>query len=249
MNENDIFGYDYYRALWLLSLERMYMTILIVEDEAKMREFIKLYLVKEGYDTLEAADGQEALDMFAAHAIDLIILDVMMPKLDGFQVCQEIRAKSNVAMIMLTAVEGELDQVKGYDYGVDDYVLKPFKIKVLLAKISRILRVREDQKRRNNMSGDIFELDGLVVDVDGRKLFIEGQEVDLSPKVLDLLLYMVHNKGLALTRWQILEGVWGYDFEGGSRVVDNHIKKLRKKLAKYAYCVETVVTVGYRFVL
>ena len=225
------------------------MTILIVEDEAKMREFIKLYLIKEGYDVLEAPDGQQALERFNDNKIDLVILDIMMPKLDGFAVSRAIRKYSKVPIVMLTAVEGEVDQVKGYEYGADDYVVKPFKIKILLAKINRIIKSRLEQSIENNLTHDTFVYESLTVDIAGKRAMINELDLKLTPKLIELLIYLIAHKGIALSREQILEHVWGYDFEGGTRVVDNHIKKLRQKLDKYSSCVETVVSVGYKFIL
>lgn len=214
-------------------------TILIVEDEAKMREFISLYLRKENYQILEAENGEEAIEVFNKHNVDLMVLDVMMPKLDGFQVCAKIREVSNAPIIILTAIEKEMEQVKGYELGADDYVTKPFKIKILLAKIKRQLTRQAERKHLERIEDDNnnwFIHENLEINIDGREVYINQQEVTLSPKEYELLEYLVINKGVALTRDQILENVWGYDFEGGIRVVDNHIKKLRAKLSKYSNC-------------
>lgn len=220
----------------------MEKSILVVEDESKMREFISLYLRKEGYKVIEAYNGEVGVEKFKENKIDLIVLDVMMPKLNGFEVCKRIREKSKVPIIILTAIEKEMDQIKGYELGADDYVTKPFKAKILIAKIKRLFeRLREETGKK------VFIYDKLKIDLDGREVFINGRKIKLAPKEFELLEYLVINKGIALTRNQILENVWGYDFEGETRVVDNHIKKLRNKLENYAVYIETVISVGYKF--
>lgn len=217
-------------------------SILVVEDESKIREFIRLYLRKEGYKVIEAYNGEVALKKFTEHKIDLIVLDVMMPKLNGFEVCKKIREKSKVPIIILTAIEEEKDHIRGYELGADDYVTKPFKVKILIAKIKRLLeRVREENDKK------VFIYEKLKIDIDGREVFVSGRKIKLAPKEFDLLEYLVVNKGIALTRNQIIENVWGYDFEGENRVVDNHIKKLRNKLENYSILIKTVISVGYKF--
>ncbi len=203
--------------------------VLVVEDESKMREFICLYLRKEGYQVIEAHNGEIALEKFRENKIDLIILDVMMPKLNGFEVCKRIREKSKVPIIILTAIEKEMDQVKGYELGADDYVTKPFKAKILLAKIKRLFERLKEENDKNILIYNTFK-----IDLDGRELYINEEKIKLAPKEFELLEYLVINKGIALTRNQILDHVWGYDFDGETRVIDNHIKKLRSKLANYA---------------
>lgn len=225
------------------------MTILLVEDEGKIREFVKLYLLKEGYEVLEATDGHEALRLFDSAPVHLVILDIMMPGLDGFAVSETMRSISSVPIIMLTALESEDNHVKGYELGADDYVTKPFKIKVLLAKIKRLLTSREALMAEKNLSEDHFIYEGLSVDFDANQVTVSGQVLKLTPKEYGLLTYLIQNRNLVLSRDQILEHVWGYDFEGGTRVVDNHIKKLRRHLGKYSLCIETVVSVGYKFIL
>lgn len=216
--------------------------ILVVEDENKMREFISLYLRNEGYDVIEADTGEAAIEKFEIDEIELIVLDIMMPKLDGFQVCERIREKSKVPIIILTAIEKEMEQVRGYGLGADDYVTKPFKIKVLMAKIKRLLeRLKEENDKR------VIIHDELKIDIDGREVWIKDREIKFAPKEFELLEYLVENKGIALSRSQALEHVWGYDFEGETRVVDNHIRKLRSKLEGYAPCIKTVISVGYKF--
>ncbi|MCT4584609.1 MAG: response regulator transcription factor [Peptostreptococcaceae bacterium] len=219
----------------------MKKNILVVEDENKISEFISLYLKKEGYKVFEASDGQIALEKFEENEIDLIVLDIMMPRLNGFEVCKKIREKSKVPIIILTAIEEEMDHIKGYELGADDYVTKPFKIKILMAKIKRLLQ------RFNKNDNDIFVHDKLKIDFDGREVFMDSKKIKLAPKEFDLLIYLIKNKGIALSRNQILENIWGYDFEGENRVVDNHIKKLRNKLENYSSLIETIISVGYKF--
>lgn len=219
----------------------MKKNILVVEDENKISEFISLYLKKEGYKVFEASDGQIALEKFEENEIDLIVLDIMMPRLNGFEVCKKIREKSKVPIIILTAIEEEMDHIKGYELGADDYVTKPFKIKILMAKIKRLLQ------RINKNDNDIFVHDKLKIDFDGREVFIDSKKIKLAPKEFDLLIYLIKNKGIALSRNQILENIWGYDFDGENRVVDNHIKKLRNKLENYSSLIETIIFVGYKF--
>ncbi|QZY56919.1 response regulator transcription factor [Crassaminicella profunda] len=220
----------------------MEKTILIVEDESKIREFISLYLRKEGYKVMEAYNGEVALKKFSENKIDLIVLDVMMPKLNGFEVCKKIRENSKVPIIILTAIEDEREHVKGYELGADDYVTKPFKIKILIAKIKRIL-----ERMKEEINKKVFIYEKLKIDVDGKEVFINEKKIKLAPREFGLLEYLVRNKGIALTRNQILENVWGYDFEGETRVVDNHIKKVRSKLGNYSVFIETVISVGYKF--
>lgn len=220
----------------------MKKTVMIVEDEARIREFVGLYLRKEGYDVVEACDGEDAVEKFKTHDIDLIVLDVMMPKLNGFEVCQRIREKSSLPIIILTAVEEESEHVRGYELGADDYVTKPFKVKILIAKINRIFEKTSQLENKN-----VFEYEGLKADFDGRSASLDGRDIKLAPKEFELLYYLIQNNGIALSRDRILERIWGYDFEGDTRVVDNHIKKLRNKLGEYSKLIHTVVSVGYKF--
>lgn len=225
------------------------MRVLIVEDEAKIREFVALFIKKSGHEILEAEDGEIGIAMFENNEIDLVLLDIMMPKMNGFQVCKKIRETSSVPIIILTAIEEDSDQIRGYELGADDYVLKPFKIDILMAKVNRLLKAREERSRKMNESEESFRYETLVIDFSVRKTYVNNDFIRLAPKEFDLLEYLILNKGLSLSRDKLLEFVWGYDFEGGNRVVDNHIKKLRNKLGKYGGCIETVVSVGYRFVI
>jgi len=216
--------------------------ILVVEDENRMREFIALFLRRDGYNVIEAENGMVALEKFEAGDIDLVVLDIMMPIINGFQVCSEIRKKSQVPIIILTAIEEENQQVKGYEIGADDYVTKPFKINILMAKIKRIVG-KIDMENENNK--EVFE--GLTIDFEGRSVELDGKSLKLAPKEYELLEYLVRNKNIALSREKILDNVWGYDFLGETRVVDNHIKKLRSKLGTYSKYIATVMSVGYKF--
>lgn len=215
--------------------------ILIVEDESQLREFIGLYYKAEGYKISEASDGEEALSMFKEAQYDLVVLDIMMPKLDGYEVCKQIRQGSNVPIIILTAITTEESELKCYELGADDYVTKPLKGKTLIAKSKRMLE-RYAKK-------DAFTYEDLILEFDSRLLKIKGQIVELAPKEYDLLYHLILNKNIALSRESLLDSVWGYTFYGQTRVVDNHIKKIRKKLGDYASLIQTVSKVGYRLQL
>jgi len=220
----------------------MKKNILIIEDESKIREFIGIYLRKEGYKVIEAENGEVGLLKFSKTKIDLIVLDIMMPKLNGFEVCKKIRETSDVPIIILTAIEEEQDHIYGYEIGADDYVTKPFKVKILIAKIKRQLEKNKDVSNKI-----IYIYDELKIDLDGREVYISDEIIKLAPKEFELLAYLLINKGIALNRNQILEHVWGYDFEGETRVVDNHIKKLRNKFGKYSDLIQTIISIGYKF--
>lgn len=211
--------------------------VLVVDDERKIREFISFFLKKEGYEVIEASNGLEAINILKERTVDLVLLDLMMPILKGFEASREIRTFSNVPIIMLTAVEGEADHIEGYEAGVDDYITKPFKMPILIAKIKRLF----SDKKINN----IF-INSLKINTDSREVSLEDEKIQLAPKEYDLLVYMIENKNIALSRDQLLEEVWGFDFEGGTRVVDNHIKKLRSKLGTFSASIVTVTGVGYK---
>jgi len=211
--------------------------VLVVDDERKIREFVSFFLKKEGYEVIEASNGLEAINILKEGTVDLVLLDLMMPILNGFEASRDIRAFSNVPIIMLTAVEGEADHIEGYEAGVDDYITKPFKMPILMAKIKRLF---SDKKIKN-----LF-INSLKIDIDSREVSLEDEKIQLAPKEYDLLVYMIENKNIALSRDQLLEEVWGFDFEGGTRVVDNHIKKLRSKLGPFSASIVTVTGVGYK---
>jgi len=216
--------------------------ILVADDEARMRKLVGDLLKKEGYSVREAEDGIKALDAFKeTDNIDLVILDVMMPGYDGWTVCREIRKLSPVPIIMLTARGEENDELFGFDLGADEYVTKPFSLKILAARVQALLRRAE-----NNSSG-VKSFDGLDIDEEGRYVFVDGNRVEMSPKEFELLSYLAGNAGRALSRDQILNAVWDYDYFGDVRTVDTHIKKLRLKLGTKNEIIQTVRGLGYRF--
>ncbi|QEK13334.1 response regulator transcription factor [Crassaminicella thermophila] len=215
--------------------------VLIIEDESRMRRLIGDYLKREGYDVLEAEDGQEGLDLFRQENIDLVILDIMLPKYDGWTVCREIRKESSVPVLMLTARSEESDELFGFELGADEYITKPFRPKILVARVKALL------KRFNMEEESAISFEGIEIDCDAHKVFIDGKEIEMTPKEYELLVYLMNNEGKALTREQILDGVWGYDYYGDLRTVDTHIKRLRVKLKEKSNFVQTVRGVGYRF--
>lgn len=217
--------------------------ILVVDDESRMRKLVKDFLVRQGYTVLEAADGMEAMDYFYEDKdIALIILDVMMPKMDGWQVCREIRMHSKVPIIMLTARSEERDELQGFDLGVDEYISKPFSPKILVARVEAILR-------RTQGSGNTDEISagGIVVDKAAHTVMSDGSPVDLSFKEFELLTYFIENQGIALSREKILNNVWDYDYFGDARTIDTHVKKLRSKLGDKGEYIKTIWGMGYKF--
>lgn len=218
------------------------MKILVVDDEELIRDVIKEYLSHENYIYVEAKNGEEAIDVFKFHLdIDLVIMDIMMPKLDGFSACKEIKKIKDVPVIMLSARKEEYDKLLGFDLGIDDYVTKPFSPKELMARIKAIM------KRKNGEEIENFTYRDLVVDYKGHTVKIDGQELKLTPKEYDLLTYFIKNKNIALTREQLLSNIWGYDFFGDDRTIDTHIKMLRNNLGKYRDLIVTIRAVGYKF--
>ena len=216
--------------------------ILVVDDEARMRKLIKDFLTAKDYVVLEAANGQDALDIFNADkTINLIILDVMMPVLDGWATLREIRATSKVPIIMLTARGEERDELFGFELGVDEYIAKPFSPKILVARVEAIL------KRAFPTQEDVKDLDGIVIDKVAHKVTVDGKDIDLSMKEFELLVYLTDNAGIALSREKILNSVWNYEYFGDSRTIDSHIKKVRKKLGKKGAHIQTVRGLGYKF--
>lgn len=216
------------------------MKILVVDDEKLIRNVIKEYLLNEKYEVLEAENGFDALRVLSENKVDLIILDIMMPKMDGYECLKEIRKSLTIPVIMLSARKEEEDKLSGFNLGVDDYVTKPFSPKELVARVKAHLK-------RNN-STDVYTYKDLEVDYLGRKVMIEGKEVSLTPKEYELLLYFIKNKKVALSREQLLSNVWDYDYYGDDRTVDTHVKTLRKHLGKYKDMIVTVRAVGYKFV-
>ncbi len=216
--------------------------ILIVDDEIRIREMIRKYAEYEGFQVAEAANGMAAVEMCETQAFDLVVMDIMMPELDGFSACRQIKKTApDMPIIMLSALGEEYDKVHGFDLGVDDYVVKPFSGKELMMRIHAIL------KRTRSGAGEVFRSGGLEIDYSARTVSIDGSRVGLSPKEYELLVYLVKNAGIALTREQILQTVWGYDFFGDDRTLDTHIKLLRKNLGEYSRLIVTLRGVGYRF--
>ena len=216
------------------------MRILIVDDESNIRSLIRKYAVYEGYQVDEAADGATAVDKCRLNSYDLVIMDVMMPELDGFSACREIRRFSQVPMLMLSARGEEYDRIHGFELGVDDYVVKPFSPRELMMRVGAIIK-------RSGGAGECVVIDDMRVDYTARRVTIAGEELSLSPKEYELLFFMVRNRGIALTRERLINEVWGYDFYGDDRTLDTHIKLLRKSLGDYASRITTLRGVGYRF--
>ena len=219
------------------------LKILVVDDEARMRKLVKDFLTKDNFDVLEAADGVEALDLFYAQKeIALVILDVMMPRMDGWEVCREIRACSRVPVIMLTARADEKDELQGFGLGVDEYISKPFSPKILVARVEAILR------RTNHLGEEEKKLEagGIVIDRAAHSVTIDGKSVDLSYKEFELLTYFVENKEIALSREKILNNVWNYDYFGDARTIDTHVKKLRSKMGEKGDLIKTIWGMGYK---
>lgn len=217
--------------------------ILVVDDESRMRKLIKDFLVAKGYSILEAEDGEKALEIFEQNSsnIRLIILDVMMPKLDGWSVLRQIRQTSTVPIIMLTARGEEQDELFGFELGVDEYISKPFSPKILAARVEAIL------KRVEGNHKDVKDCGGIEIDKEGRTVSIDGKIIELSLREYELLVYLVENENIALSRDKILNNVWNYDYYGDSRTIDSHIKKIRHKLGKKGKYIKTIRGVGYKF--
>ncbi|MBQ2734180.1 MAG: response regulator transcription factor [Clostridia bacterium] len=222
--------------------------ILIVDDEAKIRELIRKYAEFEGHSVSEASDGLSAVHMCRQHDYDIVIMDIMMPELDGFSACREIRKTSNVPILMLSARGEEYDRINGFQLGIDDYVTKPFSPKELMLRIEAIMKRTGTAKTAEKADAfDVYETEGLHVNFTARTVTVDGVRTDLSPKEYDLLFYMIRNRGIALTRDKLICEVWGYDFYGGDRTLDTHIKLLRKSIGRYADRIVTLRGVGYRF--
>ena len=217
--------------------------VLMVDDESRMRKLVKDFLTKKGFTVIEAGDGEEAVDkFFEVKDIALIVLDVMMPKMDGWQVCREIRQYSKVPIIMLTAKSDEKDELQGFDLGVDEYITKPFSPKILVARVEAILR-------RSNVlaADDTMEAGGIELNKAAHEVLIDGKSVELSYKEFELLAYFMSNQGVALSRERILNNVWNYDYFGDARTIDTHVKKLRSKLGTKGEYIKTIWGMGYKF--
>ncbi len=218
------------------------LKILVVDDEARMRKLVKDFLTNKGFAVIEAGDGEEAVDVFFAQKdIALVLLDVMMPKMDGWEVRRTIRKYSQVPVIMLTARSEERDELQGFSLGVDEYISKPFSPKILVARVEAILR------RTNVASADSVNVGGICIDKAAHQVTIDGQEIDLSFKEFELLTYFVENQGIALSREKILNNVWNYDYFGDARTIDTHVKKLRSKMGEKGEYIKTIWGMGYKF--
>jgi len=216
--------------------------VLIADDESRMRKLVKDFLNKNGIQVVEAENGEQACDIFYSQKdISLIILDVMMPKMDGWQVCREIRSNSNVPIIMLTARGDEKDELLGFELGVDEYISKPFSPKILVARIDAILR------RTGGMGDETIEIGGIKMDKQAHEVYVDGKPIDLSLKEFELLEFFIANKGVALSRDKILNNVWNYDYFGDARTIDTHVKKLRSKMGEKGDLIKTVWGMGYKF--
>ena len=219
--------------------------ILVADDEKDIRSVLRLYLEDAGYEVVEAADGLQALEALESQEIDLCLLDIMMPELDGFGAVEQIRKFCNTPIIMLSARGEEYDRLTGFETGVDDYVIKPFSPKELMMRVAAVLRRSGSDQKNDKNAG--FTYQGLSIDYAARVVTVDGERVRLTPREYELLYYMVNNKGIALTREQLISKVWGYDFFGDDRTLDTHIKLLRKSLGDYAKLIVTLRGVGYRF--
>ena len=226
--------------------------ILIVDDEENIRRLIRKYAEFEGHEVFEAENGMVAVDLCKNESFDIIVMDIMMPELDGLSACREIRKHSNTPILMLSARGEEYDKISGFEFGVDDYVVKPFSPKELMLRIDAIMkRVSQNTKTESVSSSEpkheTFTIEGLTADFTSRIVYIDGEKADLSPREYDLLFYMLKNRNIALSREKLITDVWGYDFYGDDRTLDTHIKLLRKSLGKYRKFIVTLRGVGYRF--
>ena len=221
------------------------MKLLIVDDEINIRRVVREYAEFEGYTVSEAADGMEAVNLVRNEEFDIIIMDIMMPRLDGFSACKEIRKQKNMPIIMLSARGEEYDKLFGFELGIDDYVVKPFSPKELMARVDAVLLRYNSNK--SEQSTNKYQFDGLTVDIEGRNVYVDGKRVDMTPKEYDLLFYFIKNKNIALTREKLLSAIWGYDFFGDDRTIDTHIKMLRSSIGEYRKFIVTLRGMGYKF--
>ncbi len=217
--------------------------ILVVDDEERMRKLVRDFLVKSGYLVIEASNGKEACDIFSSNKdISLVIMDVMMPVMDGYDASREIRASSDIPIIMVTAKSTEMDELRGFEIGIDEYITKPFNPKILVARVEAVLR-----RTSSDIADSNLEAGGIVIDKVAHKVTVDGEEIELSYKEFELLEYFLNNKGRALTRDNILNRVWNYDYFGDARTIDTHVKKLRAKLGDKGSYIKTIRAVGYKF--
>jgi len=220
--------------------------ILVVDDEENIRRLIRKYAEFEGHTVTDAENGMEAIELCRKNSFDIIIMDVMMPELDGLSACRQIRKTQSTPILMLSARGEEYDRISGFEFGIDDYVVKPFSPKELMLRIDAIMK-RVKRSEQESTRRDIFRYEGLVADFTARTVTVDGVRADMSPKEYDLFFYMVRNRGIALSREKLITEVWGYDFFGDDRTLDTHVKLLRKSLGPYAGCIVTLRGVGYRF--
>lgn len=219
------------------------LKILVVDDESRMRKLVKDFLVKNNYEVLEAENGRQAVELFYEQQdIALIVLDVMMPVMDGWQVCREVRDISKVPIIMLTAKSDERDELRGFQLGVDEYISKPFSPKILVARVEAILR-----RTKQYPAEKVLQIGGIEINKAAHMVTIDGNVIDLSYKEFELLVYLVENKGIALSREKILNSVWDYDYFGDARTIDTHVKKLRSKMGEKGNYIKTIWGLGYKF--
>lgn len=219
--------------------------ILIVDDEPNIREVIREYSEFKGFNVTEAVDGMDAIEKVRKDDFDIIILDIMMPRLDGFSACKEIKKIKSIPIIMLSARGEEYDKLFGFELGIDDYVVKPFSPKELMARIEAVL-IRYNAHKNESIENK-YTFDGLTVDIEGRNVYVDGNKIDMTPKEYDLLFYFIKNKNIALTREKLLSAIWGYDFFGDDRTIDTHIKMLRSSIGEYRKFIVTLRGMGYKF--
>ncbi len=219
--------------------------ILIVDDEENIREVLKEYAEFEGHEVDEAGDGMQAIELAKVKDYDIIIMDVMLPRLDGYSACKEIRKFKQTPMLMLSARGEEYDKLHGFDVGIDDYVVKPFSPKEVMARVNAI--VKRNSMASSTTATEVEKFEGLEINFTSRDVFIDGKKANLTPKEYDLLFYLVRNKNIALSRNRLLEEVWGYDFFGDDRTIDTHIKMLRNNLGEYRKFIVTLRGLGYKF--
>lgn len=220
----------------------------MVEDNAHLSEIVKDYFTESGYEVLVAENGPVAIDMFDKHEFTLVILDIMLPYLDGWTVLKKIRKKSNVAVIALTALDTEEDKLSGFELGIDEYVTKPFSPRVLVARANALLnRINKNGASNNDIPKNIVSIKGITINKNANKVSVDNKNIDLSPKEYNILLLLMENKNITISREQILDKIWGYEYYGDLRVVDTHIKNIRKKINAYAGDIKTVTGIGYRF--
>lgn len=217
--------------------------ILVVDDEEKIREVIREFAEFEGYEVYEASDGMEAVEMCRKNRYDVVIMDVMMPRMDGFSACKEIKKISDTPVLMLSARGEEYDKLFGFEVGIDDYVVKPFSPKEVMMRLNVIIT----RRKKSTQNSDVIEFGGLKINIAARDVFVDGVKAEMTPKEYDLLFYLVKNKNIAMTRNKILQDVWDYDFFGDDRTVDTHIKMLRNNLGNYRDYIVTLRGVGYKF--